>query len=59
MLNGPAVNVGNPGGRAEMVRVVEVECGDRVRVVGQRVEVAEHRRRGGERVCGEHGGGSL
>lgn len=36
-----------------MVGVVEIERGDRVRVVGQRVEVAEHRRRGGEGVRGE------
>ena len=53
MLDGSAVYVGDPRGGAEVVGVVEVERGGCVRVVGQRVEVAEHRRRGGERVCGE------
>ena len=53
VLDGSAVDVGDPRCGAEVVGVVEVERGDRVRVAGQRVEVAEHRRRGGERVCGE------
>lgn len=50
MLDGSAVDVGDPRGGAEVVGMVEVERGDRVRVVGQRVEVAEQRRWGGERV---------
>ena len=53
MLDGSAVDVGDPRGGAEVVGVVEVKRGDRVRVVGQRVEVAEQRRWGGERVRGE------
>ena len=53
VLDGVAKAVGDPAAAAEVVGVVEVERGDRVWMVGQRVEVAEHRRGGGERVCGE------
>ena len=42
-----------------MIRVVEIERGDCVRVIGQRVKVAERRRGGRERVCWEGSCGIL
>ena len=59
MLDGSAVDIGDPRGGAEVVEVVEVERGGCVRVVGQRVEIAQLRSGGGERVRGEGSGGIL
>lgn len=42
-----------------MIRVVEVERGDRFGFADKRVEVAEHRRGGRERVCWEGSCGIL